>query len=60
MYIPTLKVNSKDNTINIQLPKDSWNREEIYSLCKSAHQSGYSLHAGFPGNKFEDWIKERL
>ena len=38
----TLKINP-DNTINIKLSKDSWNKEEVIKLCKYAWQVGFNV-----------------
>ena len=50
-----LKVNPKDNTINIKLLKESWNREEVKALLKNAFKvERKSL------SRQEDWIEENL
>jgi hypothetical protein len=62
----SLKVNPKDNTITIKELKDSWNREEVIKLCKSAMLLYKNVPQGYPGllkslevteNK---WIEENL
>lgn len=58
-----LKVN-QDNTINIRPIKDSWSREEVEKLCKSAWQVGFNVGLNeelFPSYlNWDEWIKENL
>ena len=52
-----LKVNI-DNTINIKLSKDSWNKEEVEQLCKLA----FKYHCDNPRTTYlsNKWIEENL
>ena len=54
-----LKLDSQ-NTITIRKIKDSWNREEVIDLCRSAYlygeQGALKLHNGV----FKEWIEENL
>ena len=54
-----LKLDSQ-NTITIRKIKDSWNREEVIDLCRSAYlygeQGALKLHNGI----FKEWIEENL
>ena len=54
-----LKLDSQ-NTITIRKIKDSWNREEVIDLCRSAYlygeQGALKLHNGV----FKEWLKENL
>jgi len=55
-----LKVNV-DNTINIHPVKESWNREEVVSLCTKAWKQGH--FGGQVEGRFveiEEWIKENF
>jgi len=40
-----------------KLAKDSWNREEVESLCKKAYSDAELSNLG---DTVEDWIKENL
>lgn len=56
----TLKV-SKDNTININMPKDSWSREEMLNLLESAWNGGALYGSSKPNSHyFDKWIEENL
>lgn len=60
-----LKVNPKDNTINIQLSKDSWNREEVIELLNQTYNLGYYSNKSEIQNldemlELENWIEENL
>ena len=54
-----LKLDSQ-NQITIRKIKDSWNREEVIDLCRSAYlygeQGALKLHNGI----FKEWIEENL
>ncbi len=52
-----LKINPKDNTIDINMPKDSWSREEVVELIQK-----YSKECtGWPWIETdEEWIEENL
>ena len=54
-----LKLDSQ-NQITIRKVKDSWNREEVIDLCRSAYlygeQGALKLHNGV----FKEWIEENL
>lgn len=52
-----LKINPKDNTININMPKDSWSREEVIELIQkySKECTGWSWF-----ETDEKWIEENL
>ena len=54
-----LKLDSQ-NQITIRKVKDSWNREEVIDLCRSAYlygeQGALKLHNGI----FKEWIEENL
>lgn len=56
-----LKINSKDNTINIKPIKDSWNREEVIKLFKEHNLNINKKHNLSFIQEFTDkWIKENL
>ena len=62
-----LKVNPKDNTINIKKVKDSWNREEVENLCRKAVRDNCNLPISQQPYSFSDvkeqedkWIEENL
>lgn len=48
-----LKVNLRDNIITIRKVKDSWTREEVIALCKSARDSVGVI-------EFEKWVNQNL
>lgn len=50
---PFLKINPKDNTITIRKMKDTWTREEVIALCKSARDSVGVI-------EFEKWVNQNL
>ena len=52
------KLNSKGEVI-ISKIKDSWNREEVIELCKSAYKEGINYEMGI-GYSINKWIKENL
>lgn len=56
-----LKVNPKDNTINIKQAKNSWTQEEVEELCRKSYQQGEIWaspdQSAIP---IEKWIKEIL
>ncbi len=54
-----LKINS-DNTINIKPTKDSWTREEVIALCRSAHLHGEQGALNLHNQVFKQWIEENL
>lgn len=57
--ITTLKVKS-DNTITIRKIKDSWSREEVIKLCRSAHLHGEQGALNIHYQTFKQWIEENL
>lgn len=54
----TLKINSKDNTITIRPIKNSWSREEIYSLVDE-YDSTIDTYQEYKPTVLE-WIKKNL
>lgn len=54
---PSLKVNSKDNTITIRRTKDSWNRNELAEILNL-----WSIECGITDAKetINNWIKDNL
>ena len=54
-----LKVKS-DNTINIELIKDSWNRKEVDSLLRHLYYDVTGKLTGHPDGFCDKWIKENL
>lgn len=59
-----LKINSKDNTINIKPVKNSWNREELIELLQNCWSES-AINLAQQNNKekyitFDEWIKENL
>lgn len=52
------KVNSKDNTININIKKvkDNWNRNEVTLLCEKAMKYGWE-NSEYDSDQ---WIKQNL
>lgn len=57
--ITTLKVKS-DNTITIRKIKDSWSREEVIKLCRSAYLHGEQGALNIHYQTFKQWIEENL
>lgn len=60
--VQDLKVNQKDNTINIKPIKNSYSREEVIKLINSFEQLCYLYQANkdwFPAKKTR-WIEENL
>lgn len=61
-----LKISSKDNTITIKSIKDSWNREEVIELCKSAFDTGIIYQRtktnvfNSPSINIDKWIEKNL
>lgn len=63
-----IKINPKDNTITIKKLKDSWNRDEVINIIKSALQSDNIHIYRFPDgtidevdkDDFDSWIKNNL
>jgi hypothetical protein len=56
-WINKIKINPKDNTINIKPLKDSWNKEEIINLIKS-FANNYQYASNNIG--YNKWIEENL
>lgn len=54
-----LKVNL-NNTINIKSAKDSWTREEVINLCRSAHLHGEQGALNLHCQTFKQWVEENL
>ena len=55
-----LKINP-DNTIDINMPKDSWSREEMLNLLESAWNGGALYGSSKPNSHyFDKWIEENL
>ena len=56
---PRLKIDS-NNTITIKKVKDSYSREEIYTLLYNAIGYGASLGETIETKDIDNWIKENL
>ena len=58
-----LKLDSQ-NQVTIRKQKDSWSREEVVALCKSAYNTGFKqfrqIQKEQPTISFEEWIEENL
>lgn len=54
-----LKVNP-DGTINIKPIKESWGKEEVIKLCRSAHLHGEQGALNLHNQVFKQWIEENL
>ena len=57
--INKLKINPKNNTINIKLIKDSWSRDEVYNLMEEAWIRG-EADKSMDYTVREKWIQENL
>lgn len=54
-----LKINVKDNTINIKPIKDSWSREEIVKLFNKMYATDI-IDANVKKVDFDKWVEEHL
>lgn len=60
MITHTLKIDLKDNTITIKRMKDSWNREEVINLIKTASKEARTVYSYFDVNGIDKWIEQNL